>query len=97
MKLLCIGLRLNKSVTALDLPDNDIGDAGVVELSLSVAHNSSLTQLQLAYNRISDEGAKALAEVGGRGARERRDWYSRSEPWPSLVHMRISSLSARLA
>ena len=65
MKLLCIGLRLNKSVTALDLPDNDIGDAGVVELSLSVAHNSSLTQLQLAYNRISDEGAKALAAVGG--------------------------------
>jgi Ran GTPase-activating protein (RanGAP) involved in mRNA processing and transport len=63
MKILCVGLRQNKSVTALDLPDNDIGNVGVAELAAALAHNTSLTQLQLAYNHISDEGAKALAEV----------------------------------
>ena len=56
---------MNKSVTALDLPDNNIGDEGAIDLSIAVAHNPSLTQLQLAYNRIGDEGAKALAEVRG--------------------------------
>jgi Ran GTPase-activating protein (RanGAP) involved in mRNA processing and transport len=63
MKILCEGLRLNRSLTALDLPDNNIGDDGIINLSVSIAKNPSMTQLQLSYNNIGDEGAKALAEV----------------------------------
>lgn len=64
LKILCEGLSVNRSVTALDLPDNNIGDQGIIDLSVAIAKNTSLTQLQLAYNNIGDEGAKALAEVG---------------------------------
>lgn len=62
--ILCDGLRVNSSLTSLDLPDNNISDKGVALLAVAIRNNSSLTQLQLAYNRISDAGAAALAEVG---------------------------------
>lgn len=50
----------------MDLPDNNISDQGCVDLANAIAHNPSLTQLQLAYNKISDRGAAALAEVSPR-------------------------------
>lgn len=65
LRLICEGLAQNKSVTALDLPDNALGDQGMVYLVAAVKNNPSLTQLQLAYNSIGDKGAIALAEVGG--------------------------------
>lgn len=67
MKIICEGLAINKSVTAMDLPDNNISDVGCKALALAIRNNPSLTQLQLAYNHISDDGAVALAEVGGHG------------------------------
>lgn len=51
-------------MTALDLPDNNITDLGITFLAESIKDNPSLTQLQLAYNKIGDQGAMALAQVG---------------------------------
>lgn len=81
LRILCEGLSNNKSVTALDLPDNDISDEGIKELMLALVHNTSLTQLQLAYNKIGNDGAAALAKVreGGHVAGVLK--------WPGLVRM----------
>lgn len=64
LRLICDGLKENKSVTALDLPDNNITDVGAAILAEAIKDNPSLTQLQLAYNKIGDQGAIALAQVG---------------------------------
>ncbi len=63
LRLICDGLKENKSVTALDLPDNNITDVGAAILAEAIKDNPSLTQLQLAYNKIGDQGAIALAQV----------------------------------
>lgn len=81
LRILCEGLSNNKSVTALDLPDNDISDEGIKELMLALVHNTSLTQLQLAYNKIGNDGAAALAQVRQGGQ------VAGVVNWPGLVRM----------
>lgn len=82
LRILCEGLSNNKSVTALDLPDNDISDEGIKELMLALVHNTSLTQLQLAYNKIGNDGAAALAKVRRKGGQ-----VAGVVKWPGLVRM----------
>lgn len=60
---LASGLRGNRSLTALNLADNGIGDEGCVELAHALAHNRSLASLNLHMNDMGVKGANALAAV----------------------------------
>jgi serine/threonine protein kinase/Ran GTPase-activating protein (RanGAP) involved in mRNA processing and transport len=48
-------------LTSLDLADNQIGDAGVKELSAALKENRILTSLDLGENQIGAAGAKELS------------------------------------
>mmetsp|Transcript_17902 Transcript_17902/g.17222 ORF Transcript_17902/g.17222 Transcript_17902/m.17222 type:complete len:158 (-) Transcript_17902:249-722(-) len=74
MELIILGARLiatslsnNRSLTYLDLERNKIGPSGCEALAshliLQPIHGATLKTLLLSYNRVGDEGAKALAEV----------------------------------
>jgi Ran GTPase-activating protein (RanGAP) involved in mRNA processing and transport len=53
---------INPSLTTLHL-DNEISDAGTIELADALKTNRSLTKLGLSDNRIGADGAKALADA----------------------------------
>ena len=60
-----------QSLTALNLGDNRVGDAGIEALAFAVANSSVLAQLRaltLERNPIGDVGVKALADVAAGGA-----------------------------
>ena len=63
LSTLCLALRVNTSLTSLDLSRNAIGDEGASSLSEALKVNTSLTSLCLFYDYISDEGASSLSEV----------------------------------
>ena len=60
---LCLALRVNTSLTSLDLYENSIGDEGAGSLSEALRVNTSLTSLDLSDNLIGDEGASSLSEA----------------------------------
>ncbi|XP_074621745.1 uncharacterized protein LOC141880193 [Acropora palmata] len=56
-------LRVNSSLSSLDLSDNSISDEGVNSLAQALRVNTSLSSLDLSSNSIGDEGANSLAEA----------------------------------
>ena len=63
LSTLCLTLRVNTSLTSLDLSRNSIGDEGASSLSEALRVNTSLTSLDLSGNSIGDEGASSLSET----------------------------------
>ena len=63
MGMLADALRVNTSLTALDLSSNNISSEGVVPLADAFRTNTSLTYLNLQTNFIGDEGGVALADA----------------------------------
>ncbi|XP_015771028.1 PREDICTED: protein NLRC5-like isoform X2 [Acropora digitifera] len=60
---LFLALRVNTSLTSLDLSENFIGDKGANSLSEALRVNISLTYLDLGGNSIGNEGAHSLSEA----------------------------------
>ncbi|KAL0239727.1 hypothetical protein GEMRC1_009835 [Eukaryota sp. GEM-RC1] len=56
-------LKVNTTVTNLNLNGNRIGDEGARALAEVLKVNNTITSVDLGGNRIGDEGARALAEV----------------------------------
>jgi Leucine-rich repeat (LRR) protein len=56
-------LRLNTTLTSLDLVEGFFRDEGVRALGEALRLNSTLTSLNLGCNEIGDEGARALGEA----------------------------------
>jgi Ran GTPase-activating protein (RanGAP) involved in mRNA processing and transport len=54
-------LKVNKTITELNLSDNDIGIDGAKALAAMLEKNNTITELCLFRNNIKDDGAKALA------------------------------------
>ena len=61
--ILFLALRVNTSLTSLNLSRNSIGDEGANSLSQALRVNTSLTTLNLSYNSIGDEGANFLSQA----------------------------------
>ncbi|KAL0242539.1 hypothetical protein GEMRC1_005102 [Eukaryota sp. GEM-RC1] len=61
--LLIEALKVNSSVTSVDLSGKSIGDEGATALAEVLKVNSSVTSVDLSYNSIGDEGARVLAEA----------------------------------
>ena len=60
---LVLALRVNTSLTSLDLRDNSIDDEGASSLSEALRVNTSLTSLYLSHNYFEHEGARSLSEA----------------------------------
>ena len=60
---LCLALRVNTSLTSLELRSNPIGAEGASSLSEALRVNTSLTSLLLSSNSIGAEGASSLSEA----------------------------------
>lgn len=58
-------LMFNSTLAVLDLRGNGLGNAGAVHLARALKEhtNDKLTELDLGYNEIKDEGACTLAQV----------------------------------
>ena len=58
-------LMFNNTLAVLDLRGNGLGNAGAVHLARALKEHSNdkLTELDLGYNEIKDEGACTLAQV----------------------------------
>ena len=63
LSTLCLALRVNTSLTFLDLRFNSIANEGAHSLSEALRVNTSLTSLNLSYNLIGDEEAHSLSEA----------------------------------
>ena len=63
LSMLCLVLRVNTSLTSLDLRYKSIGGEGASSLSEALRVNTSLTSLYLSDNSIGDEGASSLSEA----------------------------------
>ena len=63
LSTLCLALRVNTSITFLDLSHSWIGDEGGNSLSEALRVNTSLTFLDLSQTFIGDEGADSLSEA----------------------------------
>ena len=63
LSTLCLALRVNTSLTFLDLRFNSIANEGAHSLSEALRLNTCLTLLNLSYNLIGDEGALSLSEA----------------------------------
>ena len=61
--LLCEVLKVNSTLTKLDLISNYIGPEGATNLAEGLKMNSTLTELYLSDNDIGDQGATSLAEA----------------------------------
>ena len=60
---LCLALRVNTSLTSLNLCAYSAGDEGTKSLSEALKVNTSLTSLILANNHLKEEGANSLSEA----------------------------------
>ena len=60
---LCLALRVNTSLTSLDLRDNSIAAEGASSLSEALRVNTSLSSVDLSDNFIGDKGASSLSEA----------------------------------
>ncbi|WP_425364407.1 hypothetical protein [Candidatus Tisiphia endosymbiont of Mystacides longicornis] len=56
-------LKINHSLTTLDLYNSQIGDAGAQAIAEALKDNHSITTLYLHTNQIGDAGAQAVAEA----------------------------------
>jgi hypothetical protein len=56
-------LRVNTTLTTLDLSRNAIGAAGAASLAEALRVNTALTELYLSHNSIGDVGAASLADA----------------------------------
>ena len=56
-------MKVNTTLTQLDLQHNNIGDAGAASLAEAMKVNTTLTQLELWANNIGAAGAASLAEA----------------------------------
>ncbi|XP_011270823.1 hypothetical protein CAOG_09090 [Capsaspora owczarzaki ATCC 30864] len=56
-------LKMNTTLTQLDLQLNQIGDEGAQAIAEALRANTTLTWLKLSYNQIGDAGAQAIAEA----------------------------------
>ena len=65
-------LKVNTTVTRLNLAWNAIGNPGATFVADSLAHNRSLLQLDLSHNEIGDIGARRMAEALGSDERPLR-------------------------
>ena len=64
LSTLYLALRVNTSLTSLDLSENSIGDGGgASSLTEALRVNTSLTSLHLSCNSIGDEGASSLSKA----------------------------------
>ena len=63
MNLFCEILKVNKSLTTLDLSRNRIGAAGAESLSEALKVNTCLTTLDLRDNEIDSAGAESLSKA----------------------------------
>ena len=63
LSTLCLALRVNTSLTSLDLSENSIGDKGASSLSEALRVNTSLTSLNLVCTSIGVEGISSLSEA----------------------------------
>ncbi|XP_004347343.1 hypothetical protein CAOG_04596 [Capsaspora owczarzaki ATCC 30864] len=57
------GLKVNKTLTTLNLSVNQIGDAGTIAIADALKVNTTLTTVYLGENQIGDAGAQAIAEA----------------------------------
>ena len=55
-------LRVNAVLTAMNLLQNKIGDAGASAIAEALRVNAVLTELRLSFNQIGDSGATAIAD-----------------------------------
>lgn len=60
---LCQLLRVNQTLTVLDLGSNLIDNAGAEELALALQENTTLAELYLNNNVIGEKGGKALLDT----------------------------------
>ena len=60
---LILALKVNTSVSSLDLSENSIGAEGANSLSQALRENNFLTSLNLSKNSIGDEGANSLSQA----------------------------------
>ena len=56
-------VKVNTTLTVLNLMGINCGDAGAASLAEAMKVNTTLTQLDLSYNNIGDAGAASLAEA----------------------------------
>ncbi|KJE94543.1 hypothetical protein CAOG_05175 [Capsaspora owczarzaki ATCC 30864] len=56
-------LKVNTTLTQLDLPYNQIGDVGAHAIAQALKVNTTVTKLYLLRNQIGDVGAQAIAEA----------------------------------
>jgi Leucine Rich repeat len=61
-KALAEVLKVNKSITEINIGENQIGDEGARALADAIKVNRTLTKINLWGNRIGDSGAAALAD-----------------------------------
>ena len=64
IQYLCQLLTNNKSIQELEIRDNSISDRGVADICKVLKHNSTITSLDLSYNRlITSASAQALSHL----------------------------------
>ena len=56
-------IKVNETVTCLNLPGNGICDAGATSIAEAIKVNKTLTDLRLSENGVSDAGATSIAEA----------------------------------
>ena len=56
-------IKVNKTLTNLDLSDNGMSEAGATSIAEVIKFNKTLTNLNLCSNGISDAGATFVAEA----------------------------------
>ena len=61
--VLCEVIKVNKTLTYLNLLSNAISDAGATSIAEAIKVNKTLTSLSLSSNAISDAGATSIAEA----------------------------------
>merc|ERR1712000_264773 len=58
-----MGLKVNKTLTSINLRYNKIGDAGAEKIAEALKVNKTLTSINLRDNKIGDAGAEKIAEA----------------------------------
>ncbi|CAF1576613.1 unnamed protein product [Rotaria magnacalcarata] len=63
VKVMVPSLRINSTITKLDLQDNSIGSRGAIYIAYLIKDNEYIDELNLANNDIGLQGCKALCRV----------------------------------
>ncbi|KAJ6250167.1 nlr family card domain-containing protein [Anaeramoeba flamelloides] len=63
MKALSQALKINRTITKLNLYYNSIGDEGIISIRDVLKKNHTLTKLDLAHNEIGSKGSKSIGEA----------------------------------